>query len=58
MSFLVEYSEVPIGSNTDYVRQWCHFRHQPEFLHQMLDRKPELIGTLSFYFCMPYNLLS
>ena len=34
MSFLVEYSEVPIGSNTDYVRHWCRFRYQPEFLHQ------------------------
>ena len=35
MSFLAEYSEVPIGSNTDYVRQWCRFRYQPEFLHQI-----------------------
>ena len=41
MPFLVEYSEVSIGSNTDYVRQWCRFRYQPEFL-----RKNTLINAV------------
>ena len=34
MQFLAEYSRAPIGTITDYVRQWSRFRYQPEFSYQ------------------------
>ena len=34
MQFLGGYSEAPIGTITDYVRQWYRFQYQPAFLYK------------------------